>query len=112
MFKVKIFISIIFFSTMLTFTSFVKNQTRILEKKISKINKELIIKEKDLSESELDYAYMTTPLMIEKKLQGLTSNQYGPMDYSNIFKSLTNFTDLNNKFVDYKTNNEKKVKKK
>ena len=55
---------------------------------------------------------MTTPLIIEKKIQGLTSNQYGPMDYSSIFKSLTNFTDLNNKFVDYKTNNEKKVKKK
>ena len=46
MFKLRIFISIITFSSLMIFTSFIKNQTREIEKNISNLNKEILSKKK------------------------------------------------------------------
>ena len=48
MFKIKLFLSIIVFSFLLIFTSFVKNQTRDIEKKINKIKKLYNFKKKKI----------------------------------------------------------------
>ena len=45
MFKLRIFISIITFSSLMLFTSFIKNQTREIEKNISNLSKEILIKD-------------------------------------------------------------------
>ena len=66
MFKLRIFISIITFSSLMIFTSFIKNQTREIEKNISNLNKEIFVKEKDLNESELDFSYLTSPAVYPK----------------------------------------------
>ena len=86
MFKIKIITSIFIFSFLLIGTSIVKNQTREIEKKISSINKIIMLKEKDLNESQLDFSYLTSPVMIEKKIEHLSQNQYSPMEISRIFK--------------------------
>ena len=112
MFRLKIFISIIIFSSLLFGTSIIKNQTREIEKKISNIRKLILIQEKDLYESQLDYSYLTSPSMLDKKIETFDKEQYLPMDYSKIFLSLSNFLDLNNKFVIQKNKYEKKTKKK
>ncbi len=39
MFRIKILISVVIFSSLLILTSFIKNQTRIIEKKIFNISK-------------------------------------------------------------------------
>ena len=49
MFKIKILISITIFSSLLVFTSIIKNQTREIEKKILNISKLNSFKEKDLN---------------------------------------------------------------
>ena len=67
MFKIKIFISIIIFSTLLVFTSIIKNQTREIEKKIYNLSNVIFYLEKDMNESQLDYSYLTSPAIIEKK---------------------------------------------
>ena len=112
MFRLKIFISIIIFSSLLFGTSIIKNQTREIEKKISSIRKLILIKERDLYESQLDHSYLTSPSMLDKKIETFDNEQYLPMDYSKIFLSLSNFLDLNNKFVIQKNKYEKKTKKK
>ena len=66
MFKLKIFTSVVIFSFLLVGTSIIKNKTRELEKKIHYLSKEISLKEKDYKESELDFAYLTSPKMIEK----------------------------------------------
>ena len=48
MFKLKFFISTIIILILLIFTSIVKNQTRIIEKKLFKLNKIIVLKEKDI----------------------------------------------------------------
>ena len=53
MHKFKIFLSISIFSILLIGTSIIKNQTREIEKKILKINKVLIYKERDFGGQNL-----------------------------------------------------------
>ena len=111
MFKIKVLISTIIFSFLLIGTSFVKNETREIEKNIYKLNKKIMAKEKDLNESELDFAYLTSPSMIEKRIEHIDNYKYLPMDYSKIFLSMSNFIELNKKFAIQEIENEKKIKK-
>ena len=111
MYKIKILISVFIFSSLLFGTSVVKNQTREIEKKILKIQAIIHFKEKDLSETQLDYSYLTSPQIIEEKIKYLNDKQYFPMDYSKIFLSLSKFMDLNIKIVIQNMHNEK-IKKK
>ena len=112
MFRLKIFISIFVFSSLLFGTSIIKNQTRELEKKILNVSKLISIKKKDFYESQLDYSYLTSPSIIEKKIGIFENDQYFPMEYSKIFLDLSSFINLQNKFVIQLQNNEKKTQKK
>ena len=62
----KIIIYSVIFVTLLIITSTIKNKTRIIEKKISNLSKQVWIKKKDLNETQLDFYYLSTPLEIEK----------------------------------------------
>ncbi len=108
MFKFKIFISVVIFAFLLFGTSVIKNQTRILEKKINYLGKEILKKEKDLNETQLDFFYLTSPLIIEKKLDNLNEDKYVPMKHSKIFLNITSFLDLEKKLVIQNSSNEKK----
>ena len=112
MIKIKILISIIIFSSFLIGTSFIKNQTRVLEKRIYSINKEITLKEIDLNESQFDFSYLSSPDIIEKKVELLDQVKYVPIEYSKIFLSLSNFIDLKNKLVTHGNENGKKIQKK
>ena len=99
MFKFKILISVGIFSLLLIGTSIIKNQTRELEKNIYNLSKNVNQKEKDLNESELDFSYLSSPLMIEKKVKNLDNLEYFPMEYSKIFLNISSFLKLQNKYV-------------
>ena len=55
MFKIKILLSILVFSSFLFATSIIKNETREIEKKILSLSKDIYSKEKDLNESQLTF---------------------------------------------------------
>ena len=110
--KFKIFISIIFFSFLLVGTSAIKNETRELEKKINVLTKAHAQKEKNLNEVQLDYYYLTSPSIIEKKIEHLGIKKYIHMEYSKIFLSIENFINIQNNHVMHKTLDEKKAQKK
>ena len=57
MFRLKIIIPTIVFLFFLISTSIIKNQTRIIEKKIFKLNEIILLKEKNLNESQLDFYF-------------------------------------------------------
>ncbi len=112
MFRIKILISIFTFSLLLFGTSIIKNQTRELEKKIVDLNKLIIKQEKDLNETQLDFYYLTSPSMIEKRIKNLDNVKYSHMEYSKIFLEISYFFDLRNKLVNQNIQNEKKIQKK
>ena len=67
--KINLIISIFIFSISLGITSTIKNQTRIIEKNIYKIDKKIAIIERDLHETQLDYFYVSSPGYLSKKIR-------------------------------------------
>jgi len=110
--RVKLIISICIFSILLGVTSTIKNQTRIIEKDIYKIDRRLVFIEKDLNETELDYFYLSSPNYLTKKINNLSYVEYIPMDFSRIYLNLQDFKDSIKKITTLKINNETKTQKK
>ena len=112
MFKIKLTASLLIFSILLGVTSAIKNKTRIIEKKIHKIDRRILIMEKDLHETELDYFYVSSPKNLSTKIQNLSIIEYIPMDFSRIYSNYINFVDSQKKISTLKKQNEKKTQKK
>ena len=110
--KIKLVISICIFSILLSITSAIKNQTRIIEKSIYKIDRKIAVIEKDLHETQLDYFYVSSPGYLSKKIKQLAFIEYVPMDFSRIYFNYRDFTDSQKKITILKIDNEKKTKKK
>ena len=110
MFKIKIFVSIITFSILLIVTSIIKNQTRETEKKIFNLRKIVKIKEKDLNESQLDFSYLSSPIILHDKINEIDIEKYVTIEYSKIFFSMSSFLDLQNRLAIQKNQNENKKK--
>ena len=110
--KIKLIVSLCVFSILLGITSFIKNQTRIIEKNIYKIDKKITVIKKDLHETELDYSYLSSPNNLSVKIKDLDFIEYAPMDFSRIYLNYRNFVDSQKKITIHRMNNEKKTKKK
>ena len=111
MFRTKIIISSTIFLILLIITSIIKNQTRIIEKKLHKLDNKISLKEKNINEAQLDFYFLTSPSQIEKKIKILGYDNYLPIEKSNIFLSLSNFTNIQNKISILENQNEKETKK-
>tara|TARA_Y100000591_G_scaffold332739_1_gene371333 strand:+ start:2439 stop:2780 length:342 start_codon:yes stop_codon:yes gene_type:complete len=113
MFNTRFIISISLFVFFLVFTSIVKNKAHIIEKKISVIKAEILIKEKNINEAQLDFHYLTSPAVIEKKLKIIGFNDYQPIEFSKIFFKISDFKKVNNKITNLnKITNEEKIQNK
>ena len=108
MFKFKIISSIVVFTFLLIGTSYIKNQTREIEKKILSLSKIIHNQEKNLSELQLDFSYLSSPSIIEMKIENLEQIKYLPIENSKIFSNISSLTDLQNKFFVKKDHDKKK----
>ena len=91
MFKKSLIFSLTVFFTLMIITSLIKNKTRNLEKEIEKINKEVTFLEKQLSDAEIDYIYLSSPEKLKKYLSTLSKETYLSFDHSRIFFSTEQF---------------------
>ena len=112
MFKMKFTIVVTVFISFLLITSIIKNKTRVIEKNISNLSTKILIKTKDINETQLDFYYLTSPAEIEKKLSMIGFDNYGPIKYSSIFFDISDFTEIQNKISNLKDVDEKKIQKK
>ena len=112
MFKTKYIISTILLVAFLIITSFIKNESRTLEKKITNLNIKILLNKKDINESQLDFYYLSSPAEIEKRLNIIGLNNYQPISYSKIFFKVSDFTLNENKFSTLNYLDEKKIQKK
>ena len=81
MFKTKFILTTTIFIFLLVVTSVIKNKTRILEKKILDLNTKILLKNKDVNETQLDFYYLSSPSEIEKKLNTIGFDNYQPIKY-------------------------------
>ena len=110
--RTKLITSITIFVTFLLITSAIKNKTRIVEKQISYLYKDILIKEKNVNETELDFFYLTSPTELEKKLNLIGINNYKPIQYSNIYFNISDLSKIQNKISNLNNLNGKKIKTK
>ena len=110
--RTKLIMSITIFVIFLLITSAIKNKTRIIEKQISYLNKDILIKEKNVNETELDFFYLTSPTELEKKLNLIGINNYKPIQYSNIYFNISDLSKIQNKISNLNNLNGKKIKTK
>ena len=108
MFKLKFLISTIILVFFLIFTSTIKNETRVIEKKILNLNKTILLKSKNLNEAQLEFFYLSSPAEVEKKLNMIGFDNYFPISYSRIFFNFSEFSNLDSKTSYIKNFNEKK----
>ena len=111
MFKSKIVITTIIFLLLLIFTSIIKNQTRIIEKKLFFLNKKIALKERDINDSQLDLHYLTSPAELEKKIKILGLNNYKTIEKSKIFLNFSDFFNIKKKLSALKIENKNEKKK-
>ena len=112
MFNSKLFFSLAVFTFFLIITSLVKNQSRIIEKQIKSLNISIIAKEKNISEAEMEFSYLSSPNEIEKKFNSGDLEKFKPIKHSNIFFDIHDFNTLEKKLsnlinIDEKKNQEK-----
>ena len=93
-------------------TSLVKNQSRIIEKQIKGLNINIIVKEKNISEAEMEFSYLSSPNVIEKKFNSGDLEKFEPIKYSNIFYDVDDFNTLEKKLSNLINIDEKKIRKK
>jgi len=110
--KIKIILTVFVFGILLGVTSIIKTQTRIIEKKILKLDKKIAVIKKDLHETQLDFFYLSSPNYLEKKIKQLSLIDYEPMDFSRIYLNYRDFTNSQKQITILKINNEKKTQKK
>ena len=104
----KLIISVAIFSILLGIISILKTQTRIVEKKIYKIDRKLASIKKDLHETQLDYSYLSSPGNLSNKIKNLNAIEYLPMDFSRIYLSYLDVKKAQKKPTTLKIKNDKK----
>ena len=91
MLKKPFFISIDAFFCLMIFTSLIKNKTRNLEKRIQKLDKEVVILEKKLRDTKIDFVYLSSPDQLKKISDSFKEKNYISFESSKIFISEKNF---------------------
>ena len=112
MFNSKLIFTLFVFTFFLTITSIIKNQSRILEKQILGLSINILSKEKNLSEAELEFYYLSSPNEIEKKLKNKDLRKFEPIKHSKIFNNVDDLIIDEKKISNLIGKDEKKNQKK
>ena len=91
MFKKSIIISIITFFFLTLTTSVIKNKARNLEKDMLQLKQDISLLEKQISDAEIDFIYLSNPEQLTKYLTDLNEKKYSVFDHSRIFFSVNHF---------------------
>ncbi len=90
MLKSKIVLSVVIFLFLFSLTSFLKNETRIIEKNINSIRLNINNLQKKIYEAKIEYNYLSSPANLDKEIK-LLGTDYTPISRSNIYQSLEEF---------------------
>ena len=112
MFNSKLSFSLAVFTIFLIITSLIKNQSRIMEKQTNILNINIVAKEKNISEAEMEFSYLSSPNEIEKKINNKDLEKFEPVKHSNIFYNIHDFNILEKKLSNLINTDEKKIRKK
>lgn len=88
--KKKLIILLIYASFFITIP-IVKNETRLIEKKIKNYKSQIVFLENNLSEAYLEFQYLSSPKILEKKVIKNLDINYKNLDISQIYLNYDDF---------------------
>ena len=98
MFKKSIILSIACFFLLTITTSVIKNKARNLEKDMLQLKQDISLLEKQISDAEIDFIYLSNPEQLTKNLEQFKNREeYITFDRSRIFFSIHEFLYANSK---------------
>ena len=90
-FKKKKIIIFLIYASFFIAIPVIKNETRLIEKKIQKHNTQIVILQKDLSEAYLEFQYLSSPEVLESKVSENLDIDYNNLNISQIYLNFDNF---------------------
>ena len=103
--KKKIIIILIYISFFIAIP-IIKNETRLIEKKIKIHENEIFSLEKNLLEASLEFQYLTSPAVLSSKIKKYLDQNYNSYDLSQIYLHIEDFKSEQKKTTKV-SNNEK-----
>ena len=88
--KKKLIISLIYLSFFIAIP-IVKNESRQIEKQIQIYEGQIFSLEKNLLEANLEYQYLSSPAVLNDKVEKNLDQKYNSLDLSQIYLSIENF---------------------
>ena len=82
----------------------IKNETRLIEKKIQRHESEIKLTKKNLSVAYLEFQYLSSPEVLEKKIRINLDINYNNLDISQIYLNLDDFINEQKKITKILTN--------
>jgi len=70
----------------------IKNESRLIEKKIQSYESEIFLLEKNLLEASLDFQYLTSPAVLSSNIEKYLDQKYNNLDLSQIYSNIEDFT--------------------
>ena len=90
-FNKKKIIIILIYSSFFIAIPIIKNETRIIEKKIQNHKAQIIVLEKNLSEAYLEFQYLTSPEVLENKVSKNIDINYNNLNFFLIYLNFEDF---------------------
>jgi len=91
--KKKLTIILIYISFFITIP-IIKNETRLIEKKIQSHKSKIFILEKNLSEANLEFQYLSSPAVLSSKIKKNFNQEYKSLESSQIYSNVKDFISL------------------
>ena len=97
MFNKKTIIIISIFILFTVLTPIIKNETRSIERDISKYKKKINFLNKNIFEAQLEYFYLSSPDILSKKIRKYSDDNYLTLGLSQIYLNMEIFLDQKRK---------------
>jgi hypothetical protein len=105
--KKKIIIILIYLSFFISIP-IIKNNSRLIEKKIQTHETKIFILEKNLLEANLEFQYLSTPAVLLSKVEKNFDQQYTSLDLSQIYLNINDFISEQKKITSISINEKQK----
>ena len=69
----------------------IKNESRLIEKKIQKYVSQIFSQEKNLLEASLEFQYLSSPAVLSDKIEKNLDQKYNNLDLSQIYLNIDDF---------------------